>query len=181
MRVGVEILYETDRLPDKGRKDQEQEKEQVAGLHQRLVVDGRIEQNGEVYDIDVADSLAVMDKVQPVPDFDFGRSPYFVHAAGVLCRKNNNKFRFYGRCRFGSCLWNKESGLTGRFLYSNFPGQNRYFSFLTLFTRREMSSQASSPKVVPTTSMTLPAVMAPIVPHWRSERFSQSPARNPAA
>ena len=88
MRVGVEILYETDRLPDKGRKDQEQEKEQVAGLHQRLVVDGRIEQNGEVYDdrddIDVADSLAVMDKVQPVPDFDFGRSPYFVHAAGVL-------------------------------------------------------------------------------------------------
>ena len=58
MRVGVEILYETDRLPDKGRKDQEQEKEQVAGLHQRLVVDGRIEQNGEVYDdrddIDVA-------------------------------------------------------------------------------------------------------------------------------
>ena len=29
----------------------------------------------------------------------FGRSPYFVHAAGVLCRKNNNKFRFYRCCR----------------------------------------------------------------------------------
>jgi len=47
---------------------------------------------------------------------------------------------------------------------------------LTLFTSRWMSVQASSPKVVPTTSITLPAVMAPIVPHWRSESPSQSPA-----
>ena len=62
------------------------------------------------YELAQPDSLAVTDKVQPVPDFDFGRSPYFVHAAGVLCRKNNNKFRFYGCCRFGSCLWNEESG-----------------------------------------------------------------------
>ena len=114
-RVGVEILYETDRLPDKGRKDQEQ----VAGLHQRLVVDGRIEQNGEVYDdrddIDVADSLAVMDKVQPVPDFDFGRSPYFVHAAGVLCRKNNNKFRFYRCCRSVPAFGIKKAALRAAF------------------------------------------------------------------
>ena len=59
--------------------------------------------------------------------------------------------------------------------------QKRYFSCLTLLTSRKISSHASSPKVVPTTSMTLPAVMAPMVPHWRSESPSQSPARNPAA
>lgn len=62
------------------------------------------------------------------------------------------------------------------------PGcQKRYFSCLTLLTSRKMSCHASSPKVVPTTSMTLPAVMAPMVPHCRSESPSQSPERNPAA
>lgn len=51
------------------------------------------------------------------------------------------------------------------FILSLPRGQKRYFSCLTLFTSRKISCQASSPKVVPTTSITLPAVMAPIVPH----------------
>lgn len=59
--------------------------------------------------------------------------------------------------------------------------QKRYFSCFTLSTSRWMSAQASSPKVVPTTSITLPAVMAPIVPHWRSDSPSHNPARKPAA
>ena len=67
------------------------------------------------------------------------------------------------------------------FLISLPKDQKRYFSFLTLLTSRSISSQASSPKVVPTTSITLPAVMAPIVPHWRSVSPSHSPARKPAA
>lgn len=60
-------------------------------------------------------------------------------------------------------------------------GQKRYFSCFTFSTSRWMSVQASSPKVVPTTSITLPAVMAPIVPHWRSDSPSQRPDRKPAA
>lgn len=47
--------------------------------------------------------------------------------------------------------------------------QNRYFSVFTLFISEAMSRHASSPSVVPTTSITLPAVIAPIVPHWRSD------------
>ena len=52
--------------------------------------------------------------------------------------------------------------------------QNRYFSVLTRLISEKMCRQASSPRVVPTTSITFPAVIAPIVPHCRNDNPSQS-------
>ena len=59
--------------------------------------------------------------------------------------------------------------------------QNRYLSVFMRSKSMRTSRQASLPSVVPTISITLPAATAPSVPHWRSDRSSHSPARNPAA
>ena len=78
---------------------------------------------------------------------------------------------------FGCC----SNGNGCKYKGQKFTHQNRYFSVFTWLIYLSISSQASSERVVPTTSITFPAVTAPIVPHWRRSRPSVSPYINPAA
>ena len=114
VRIGIEIPDKTDCLPYESRKDQEQEKEQVVGVYQGAVVDDRVCQNGEVDgnrdDVDIADPLAVADKIEPVSDLCFERNPCFSHPDGILCRKINNKNpRFVRNAHLFFCSGDKKN------------------------------------------------------------------------